>query len=100
MRDACHIVGTHHVVTSRILPSTQAPGGWGDHWASPTCDPKLRGTGFSLQVSHLPPALTAPHLVVRKLSSQKLKPSQGGPWFLSLFMAKKEPNGPLSRESD
>lgn len=78
MRDACHIVGTHHVVTSRILPSTQAPGGWGDHWASPTCDPKLRGTGFSLQVSHLPPALTAPHLVVRKLEFSKAEAQSRG----------------------
>lgn len=74
----------------RILPSTQAPGGCGHHWASPTCDPKLRVTGFSLQVSHLPPAPTAPRLVVRKLSSQKLKPSQGRLWSLSLFMAKSQ----------
>ena len=72
----------------------------GGHWASPACDPKLRVTGFSLQVSHLPPTFTAPCLVVRKPSSQKLKPSQGDPWSLSLFTAKKEPNGPLSREPD
>lgn len=100
MRDACHIVGTHHVVTSWILPSTQAPGRWGTTGHLPPVTPNSEGLdSHSKSPTYLLPSLP-PILWSGNLSSQKLKPSQGGPWSLSLFMAKKEPNGPLSRESD
>lgn len=58
MRDACHIVGTHHVVTSWILPSTQAPGGWGTTGHLPPVTPNSEGLdSHSKSPTYLLPSL-------------------------------------------